>query len=121
MSTGDLQGKYVAERILAAASEDRALRIPVHILRAGLMCGDSKTGYCVPGGLGSRLLMSIGQLGIVPEEEVHIDMNPVDYVAHTLVAATTQGQVGLWATSWGVAAFMLSFGYGSVPSGSGVK
>lgn len=88
--TGEQQALFVVERLLAEAAEDKQLSLPTNIYRCGYLSGDSRTGYCTPTSLVSRLLSSMVDLKVVPQDRF-LDLNPVDFVAKWVVATATSG------------------------------
>lgn len=87
-----MQGKFMFEQLLSAASEDEDLRLPVTIYRTGCLVGDS-TGAC-PFRTSStclmpRLIGAMLQLRMAPQIETPLDMNPVDFVARSVVAGAS--------------------------------
>jgi thioester reductase-like protein len=83
MPLGYAQSKCVAESLLRQASQ-RGL--PVTIVRAGLLAGDSVTGESNPGDVLSALLEACVAQGVAFDIDWQVDSVPVDYAARAVVA-----------------------------------
>jgi amino acid adenylation domain-containing protein/thioester reductase-like protein len=90
---GYAQSKWVAERLVALASERG---VPVTIHRPGRVTGDSRTG-ATSETQGLENLNALVRLGVVPRVDwpTTLDVVPVDYVARAIVALASQpGSLG---------------------------
>jgi thioester reductase-like protein len=83
MPLGYAQSKCVAESLLRQAS---ARGLPVTIVRAGLLAGDTVTGRSNPGDVLSALIEGCVAQGVALDIDWHVDSIPVDYAARAIVA-----------------------------------
>ncbi|WP_280408322.1 thioester reductase domain-containing protein [Nocardia brasiliensis] len=95
---GYLQSKWVAEKMLWAASD---AGLPVTIFRIGMISGDSATGLGSDNAILDRILTSFLQLRKVPNVRQVLDMTPVDYAARAMVhlAKTPEFQGGAYSVT----------------------
>ncbi len=94
-SSGYVQSKWVAERLLAQALERG---VPVNIYRPGWITGQTATGICaVENNHLLRLIKSCIQLGEAPNWQRNIDMVPADFtralIVHAVTRSPASGQV----------------------------
>ena len=82
LSTGYVQSKWVAERMIAIARE-RGL--PVSIYRPSFIVGHQETGAGNPQDLLFRMIKGCIQLGIAPDIDLSFNIVPVDYVSQAIV------------------------------------
>jgi hypothetical protein len=82
LPSGYAQSKWVAEKLLAAASE-RGL--PVCVVRPGLIGGDSRGGRGGTNDFTTRLLKALLQLRAFPMGAAALNLMPVDFVAAATV------------------------------------
>jgi thioester reductase-like protein len=91
---GYIQTKWVAEQLIRQAHERG---IPCSIYRPGIITGDSRTGATNTVDLASRLVKGSYQLAMVPDQNMSINIVPVDYVsrgiAHLSARQDAPGQV----------------------------
>jgi len=92
MPLGYAQSKCVAEALLRQASQ-RGL--PVTIVRAGLLAGDTLTGRSNPSDVLSALIEACVAQGIALDIDWQVDSLPVDYAARALVALSGERPAGL--------------------------
>jgi thioester reductase-like protein len=76
--------KCVAEALCRQAA---ARGLPVHVLRPGLVTGDSRTGASNAGDLVSRLVLGCIRMGVAPDLDWTLDATPVDEVARAVADA----------------------------------
>jgi amino acid adenylation domain-containing protein/thioester reductase-like protein len=81
-SGGYAQSKWVAEKLVTIARE-RGL--PVCIYRPGRISGHSQTGVCNPGDHTYRMIKGCIQLGSIPNQDIRLNLSPVDYVSKAIV------------------------------------
>jgi amino acid adenylation domain-containing protein/thioester reductase-like protein len=86
-SKGYGQSKWVAEKLVAIARE-RGL--PVSIYRPGTISGHSETGACNTSDHIYRMIKGCIQLGSIPNQDIHLDLSPVDYVSQAIVHLSMQ-------------------------------
>jgi amino acid adenylation domain-containing protein/thioester reductase-like protein len=86
-SSGYAQSKWVAEKLVAIARERG---IPVSIYRPGSISGHSKTGSCNTSDLTYRTIEACIQLGSVSNQDIQLDLSPVDYVSQAIVHLSRQ-------------------------------
>jgi thioester reductase-like protein len=86
MPLGYAQSKCIAESLLRQASQ-RGL--PVTIVRAGLLAGDSVTGASNPSDVLSALLQECVAQGVAFDIDWQVDSVPVDYAARAVVALSS--------------------------------
>lgn len=86
-SDGYAQSKWVAEKLVAIARE-RGL--PICIYRPGRISGHSKTGACNPGDHTYRMIKGCIQLGSIPNQDIKLNLSPVDYVSKAIVSLSNQ-------------------------------
>lgn len=86
-SSGYAQSKWVAEK-LATIARERGL--PVCIYRPGRISGHSKTGACNPGDHTYRMIKGCIQLGGIPNQDIQLNLSPVDYVSQAIVFLSRQ-------------------------------
>jgi len=86
-SSGYAQSKWVAEK-LATIARERGL--PVCIYRPGRISGHSKTGACNPGDHTYRMIKGCIQLGGIPNQDIQLNLSPVDYVSQAIVFLSSQ-------------------------------
>jgi len=86
-SSGYVQSKWVAEKLVTIARE-RGL--PVCIYRPGRISGHSKTGACNPNDHTYRTIKGCIQLGSMPNEDMQLNLSPVDYVSQAIVYLSKQ-------------------------------
>jgi amino acid adenylation domain-containing protein/thioester reductase-like protein len=84
---GYLQSKWVAEKLIAAAS---SRGIPISIYRPAYITGSSLTGIWNTNDFICRMIKGCIQLGSAPDTEGLVDMTPVDYVAKAIIHLSTQ-------------------------------
>jgi amino acid adenylation domain-containing protein/thioester reductase-like protein len=87
LSTGYVQSKWVAERLIATA-RDRGL--PISIYRPSFIVGHQETGAGNIQDLLFRMIKGCIQLGIAPDIELSFNIVPVDYVSQAIVHLSTQ-------------------------------
>lgn len=83
---GYIQSKWVAEHLVAEA---KTRGLVATISRPAFISGDSRTGHYNVDDSICRLLRSFVETGVTPEgdDELYVEMSPVDYVAAGIVAA----------------------------------
>jgi thioester reductase-like protein len=86
-SKGYGQSKWVAEKLVAIARE-RGL--PVSIYRPGTISGHSGTGACNTSDRIYRTIKACIQLGSISNEDIQLDLSPVDYVSQAIVHLSRQ-------------------------------
>jgi amino acid adenylation domain-containing protein/thioester reductase-like protein len=88
---GYAQSKWVAERLVSTAA---AKGLPVSIYRPGRVSGDSRTGLWTPDPLLTDSLQTILDLGSLPriDDDIPIELVPVDYVAQAIVHLSRQAE-----------------------------
>jgi len=89
LQSGYSQSKWVAERLMAIASERG---IPICIYRPGRVTGTGDAGICNTDDFMARMIKGCIQLGCAPEPEdnAFVDMTPVDYVSRSIVYLSQQ-------------------------------
>jgi thioester reductase-like protein len=111
------QSKWVAEKLVTIA---RTRGLPVCIYRPGRVSGHSQTGICNTDDLMSRMIKGYIQLGIVPDQDIMVDMTPVDYASKCIVHLSKKKKlleqtfhvVNPYPAHWSnVMAWLRSFGY----------
>jgi len=86
-ASGYSQSKWVAERLLTAARKQ--LSIPVFIYRPGWISGDSRTGGSIPEQNHLMLLLKGAiEMGVAPDWNIRLNLNPVDVVSQVIVLAS---------------------------------
>ena len=80
---GYAQTKWVAERLVAKASEELGLSASIH--RCGGIAGDSRTGAWNTDDLVCRILAGITRDRRAPRLNLDLDLAPVDYVSRGIV------------------------------------
>jgi len=83
LQSGYAQSKWVAEQLIMEAGK-RGL--PTAIYRLGLISGQHETGVCDLGAFSCKMLKGCIQLGSAPDQNVLLDITPVDYVSKAIVA-----------------------------------
>ncbi|HEY9670133.1 MAG TPA: amino acid adenylation domain-containing protein [Waterburya sp.] len=86
-SDGYAQSKWVAEKLVTIARE-RGL--PICIYRPGRISGDSQTGACNPDDHTYRMIKGCIQLGSIPNQDIQLNLSPVDYVSKAVVYLSNQ-------------------------------
>jgi thioester reductase-like protein len=86
-SGGYNQSKWVAEKLINQAG-DRGL--PVYIYRLGRISGNSQTGVFNTNDFLYRLIIGSVQLGSIPDQEMMLDIIPVDYASKAIVNLSKQ-------------------------------
>ncbi|NJO96370.1 MAG: amino acid adenylation domain-containing protein [Pleurocapsa sp. CRU_1_2] len=86
-SGGYSQSKWVAEKLVAIARERG---IPVSIYRPGSISGHSKTGTCNTSDNIYRTIKGCIQLGSVSNQDIQLDLSPVDYISQAIVHLSRQ-------------------------------
>lgn len=76
------QSKWVAEKLIEIA---RNRGIPVSIYRLGDLAGDSQTGAFNLSNFTARIITSCIRLGNIPDEDMRVDITPVDYAVRATV------------------------------------
>ncbi len=84
---GYVQSKWVAEKLVTIARE-RGL--PVCIYRPGRITGHSKTGACNLSDHTYRTIKGCIQLGSIPNQDIKLNLSPVDYVSQAIVYLSRQ-------------------------------
>lgn len=79
---GYSQSKWVAEKLVEIA---RNRGIPVCIYRLGDLAGDSQTGAFNLSNFTARIITSCIRLGSIPDEDMRVDITPVDYAVRATV------------------------------------
>src|SRR5262245_48883872 len=79
--------KWVCERLLRIARE-RGL--PVAIYRPGILAGHSRTSVGNPRDMVWNVIKSCVQMERYPDNDIHLDVTPVDYVAKAIVHLSLQ-------------------------------
>jgi thioester reductase-like protein len=87
---GYTQSKWVSEKMVELA---RRRGIPVSVYRPGRLSGDTITGACQTHDFMWMLIKGSIQLGLVPDDNVVIDMTPVDYVSRAIVSLSRQSDM----------------------------
>ncbi|QLE54757.1 non-ribosomal peptide synthetase [Nostoc sp. TCL26-01] len=85
------QSKWVAEKLVTQA-RDRGL--PVAIYRLGRISGHSQTGVFNPHDFLYRLIIGSVQLGSIPDQEMMLDIIPVDYASKAIAYLSQQSASG---------------------------
>jgi amino acid adenylation domain-containing protein/thioester reductase-like protein len=88
-SDGYAQSKWVAEKLVTIGRE-RA--IPICIYRPGRISGHSQTGVCNPGDHTYRMIKGCIQLGSISNQDIQLNLSPVDYVSKAIVYLSRQKQ-----------------------------
>jgi thioester reductase-like protein len=116
---GYAQSKWVAEEILYQA-QNRGFK--VNIYRAGLISGDSHTGYWNTEDFFCRLIKGCIQLGYYPDIDLELGLTPVDYVSQAIIELSqnsinkTFHLVNLNSIYWqNLVQWMKTFGYSLKP------
>lgn len=92
LQSGYAQSKWVAEQLIMEAGK-RGL--PTAIYRLGLISGHHATGACDLSAFSSKMLKGCLQLGSAPDQDVLLDLTPVDYVSKAIVAlAQDEASIG---------------------------
>ena len=86
-SSGYTQSKWVAEKLVTIARE-RGL--PVSIYRPGRISGHSQTGACNPSDHTYRMIKGCIQLRSIPNQDIELNLSPVDYVSKAIVSLSNQ-------------------------------
>ncbi len=86
-SDGYAQSKWVAEKLVTIA---RQRGLPICIYRPGRISGHSKTGACNPGDHTYRMIKGCIQLGSIPNQDIKLNLSPVDYVSKAIVSLSNQ-------------------------------
>ncbi|HEY9652744.1 MAG TPA: thioester reductase domain-containing protein, partial [Coleofasciculaceae cyanobacterium] len=86
-SDGYAQSKWVAEKLVTIA-RDRGL--PVCIYRPGRISGHSQTGACNPDDHTYRMIKGCIQLKSIPNQDIKLNLSPVDYVSKAIVSLSNQ-------------------------------
>jgi thioester reductase-like protein/amino acid adenylation domain-containing protein len=86
-SGGYAQSKWVAEKLVTIARE-RGL--PICIYRPGRISGHSKTGACNPGDHTYRMIKGCIQLKSIPNQDIKLNLSPIDYVSKAIVSLSNQ-------------------------------
>ena len=86
-SSGYAQSKWVAEKLVTIARE-RGL--PICIYRPGRISGHSKTGACNPSDHTYRMIKGCIQLKSIPNQDIQLNLSPVDYVSKAIVSLSNQ-------------------------------
>lgn len=84
---GYTQSKWVAEKLIKIAGERG---VPISIYRPGRISGNSKTGVCNPEDHTFRMIRGCIQLGSVPQQDVMVNLTPVDYASKAIVYLSQQ-------------------------------
>ena len=79
---GYTESKWVAEKLVKIAGERG---VPISIYRPGRISGDSQTGVCNPEDHTFRMIRGCIQLGSVPQQNVKVNLTPVDYASQAIV------------------------------------
>lgn len=87
---GYMQSKWVAEQLVRQAHERG---IPCTIYRPGIIMGDSQTGATNTVDLASRLIKGSYQLAMTPDQNLNINVVPVDYVSRGIVYLSRQADI----------------------------
>ena len=88
-SEGYAQSKWVAEKLVTIARE-RGL--PVSIYRPGRISGHSQIGVCNTGDHTYRMIKGCIQLGSIPNQDIQLNLSPVDYVSKAIVYLSKQNE-----------------------------
>lgn len=88
---GYAQSKWAAEHAVRAVPD-------AQIVRFGLLTGDARTGRAAPHCHLMTCVRGLRELGCVPEteEEVFVDVTPVDYAATTFVRIAASPETGVF-------------------------
>jgi thioester reductase-like protein len=86
-SKGYAQSKWVAEKLVANA---RGRGLPVSIYRPGSISGHSETGTCNTKDHTYRMIKGCIQLGSISNQDIQLDLSPVDYVSQAIVHLSRQ-------------------------------
>jgi amino acid adenylation domain-containing protein/thioester reductase-like protein len=89
-ASGYAQSKWVAEKLVGQAG---AKGIPIVIYRLPFISGLTKTGAGNPKDSLSRFIRACLQVGCVPDFDVEINMLPVDYLSHAVIALSMRDDV----------------------------
>ena len=88
-SEGYAQSKWVAEKLVTIARE-RGL--PVCIYRPGRISGHSQIGVCNTGDHTYRMIKGCIQLGSIPNQDIQLNLSPVDYVSKAIVYLSMENE-----------------------------
>lgn len=88
-SEGYAQSKWVAEKLVTIARE-RGL--PVCIYRPGRISGHSQIGVCNTGDHTYRMIKGCIQLGSIPNQDIQLNLSPVDYVSKAIIYLSKQNE-----------------------------
>jgi len=88
-SEGYAQSKWVAEKLVTIARE-RGL--PVSIYRPGRISGHSQIGVCNTGDHTYRMIKGCIQLGSIPNQDIQLNLSPVDYVSKAIIYLSNQNE-----------------------------
>ncbi|MEA5552711.1 amino acid adenylation domain-containing protein [Anabaena cylindrica UHCC 0172] len=85
------QSKWVAEKLINQAG---SRGLPVYIYRLGRISGHSQTGVFNVNDFLYRLIIGSVQLGCIPDQEMMLDIIPIDYASKAIVHLSTQSIAG---------------------------
>ena len=88
-SDGYAQSKWFAEKLVTIARE-RGL--PVSIYRPGRISGHSQIGVCNTGDHTYRMIKGCIQLGSIPNQDIQLNLSPVDYVSKAIICLSKQNE-----------------------------
>ena len=88
LHTGYAQSKWVGERLVATARERG---IAISLYRPGMVAGDSRLGASNLTDLMCRMVKGCIQLGCTFDNDMLLDITPVDYVSRAMVTIAGQG------------------------------